>query len=133
MKIKAFLILVLGLLFSNCNSFDKPYTPEGLEVKNIYREWKNANFLEVSNFSIYISNNTKEDFKMVKYRVKIFSVENGENILIFSKAYEYHQRLNSGDVVKLPIYDLEGFHVGVDVREENGWSWRVSIENAEPL
>jgi len=133
MRIKSVLILVLSLLISQCNSYDAPYTPKGLQITDAYREWKNAKFHEFANFSVVLANNTDEDFKMVKYRVKIFLVVNGKKTEVFSKAYEYHQRLNSGDVIKLPIYDLTEFHIGVDIREDNGWTWGGYIEDATPI
>lgn len=70
---------------------------------------------------------------MVRYRIKLYVNENGSKREVFSKSYEYYQRLNSGDIIRIPVYDLAGFYMGVNVSKTENFSWTGYIEDSEVI
>jgi hypothetical protein len=107
------------------------YTPYGLDITHGNWHWKYARINEFEDFTVTLTNKTREDFKMVKYRLKVFVKENGVKTEVFSKSYEYYQRLNAGDVIRIPVYDLTQFYMGVNVSQEDNWTWTGYIEDSE--
>lgn len=111
----------------------QPYQPYGLGITHGNWNWKYARIKEFEDFTVTLSNKTTEDFKMVKYRLKIFVKENGINNEVFSKSYEYYQRVNRGDIIRIPVYDLAQFYMGVNVSNKDNWTWTGYIEDSEPI
>lgn len=126
---------------SSCNFENKsqkedvrtPYTPYGLAITYGNWNYKYARIKEFEDFTVTLSNKTNENFKMVRYRIKLYVNENGSKREVFSKSYEYHQRLNAGDVIRIPVYDLSGFYMGVDVSQLQNLSWTGYIEDSEVI
>jgi hypothetical protein len=111
----------------------QPYQPYGLDITHANWHWKYARIKEFEDFTVTLTNKTTEDFKMVKYRLKVFVKENGGKTEVFSKSYEYYQRLNAGDIIRIPVYDLTQFYMGVDVSNDNNWTWTGYIEDSETI
>ena len=148
MNIKLKIILAIVILFTGCNFETKtkddtsipqdkeeriPYAPYGLDITYANWSWKYAAIKEFEDFTVTLTNKTSEDFKMVKYRIILSVIENGVKRKVFSKSYEYYQRLNIGDVVRIPIYDLSQFYMGVDVSKDNNWTWSGYVEDSEVI
>lgn len=111
----------------------QPYQPYGLGITYANWHWKYARIKEFEDFTVTLTNKTTEDFKMVKYRLKLFVIENGNKREVFSKSYEYYQRLNAGDVIRIPVYDLAQFYMGVDVSKDENWTWTGYVEDSETI
>ncbi len=111
----------------------QPYHPYGLDINHANWHWDYARIEEFEDFTVTLSNKTTEDFKMVKYRLKLFVKENGGKTEVFSKSYEYYQRLNAGDIIRIPVYDLAQFYMGVDVSNKKNWTWTGYVEDSEVI
>lgn len=110
-----------------------PYTPYGLDITYANWNYKYARIKEFEDFTVTLTNKTNENFKMVRYRIKLYVNENGSKREVFSKSYEYYQRLNAGDIIRIPVYDLTGFYMGVNVSENDNFSWTGYIEDSEVI
>jgi hypothetical protein len=149
MKNKLLLLIVMIIAITSCN-FDNqsnrdsdkkggkenvktPYHPKGLDITYANWHWENANIKEFQDFTISLSNKTDENFKMVKYRLTLYVYENDKKKEVFSKPYEYNQVLNSGDIIRIPINDLNRFYMGVDVSEDSNWTWTGHVEDSETI
>lgn len=110
-----------------------PYKPYGLDITYANWNYKYAKIKEFEDFTVTLTNKTNENFKMVRYRLKLYVNENGSKREVFSKSYEYYQRLNVGDIIRIPVYDLTGFYMGVNVSEDKNFSWTGYIEDSETI
>lgn len=136
MKTNLFFWFILIGFLTNCNSPNNSkssYTPIGLRIENGYRKWQWASTKQFESFTVTLANRTSEDFQMVKYRIILYVNEDGTKREIFSKSFEYYQRLNAGDIIQVTIAELAGYYMGVDVSKNENWSFAADIEDAKPI
>lgn len=145
-KIIAFTLLLFAIVACNTNqnspkgrdetdqtSERMPYTPFGLHITHGNWHYKYARIQEFEDFTVTLSNKTIENFKMVKYRIKLFTKDGHNKNEVFSKSFEYFQRLNAGDMIRIPVYELGGFYMGVNVSDTSTWTWTGFVEDSEPI
>jgi hypothetical protein len=148
MKLRFSLLLVLVIVIVACTNNQsakknkvkedqkpierKAYVPDGLYISAATYHY---HINEFTDFSITLSNNTSENFKMVKYRVTLFSRfgNTSDKHEVFSRSYEYLEKLYSGDMIPIRIHDLDGFSMDHDISNQTNWRWDAIIENSDPI
>jgi hypothetical protein len=111
----------------------EPYIPfMGLYIDYAQWSWSDLSPKTFSNFHLTIKNYTSNDFKKLKFSLKVFVKNNSYESEIFSKTIEMNELLSAGDVIRHEIPDLRNFYAGVNLSDKKNFSWTVKIIDAKP-
>lgn len=120
---------------TNKEEFQKQiYVP--VELKFSYFNWHYklksgaTSCTEFASFFATISNQTKDNFDHIKFRIKIINTLNGHEL--FSKTYEKFEKIYSGDIVRYEIPELENYFLGVNVMKTENFNCIGEILDAKP-
>jgi len=123
---------------------NKSYTPWGLQVGKADWNYRENNKDTFTKFRVKITNNTKLHVNRVKFQLSIYTGSSNSSYKFFGKTYDIRSytewangpnkyiNLQPGDVLTIPIQELEGFHLGEDVSNQKNWRIETKVLDVYP-
>jgi hypothetical protein len=127
---KFLFISILFLFLISCEN-ETPNTPLNLRFTSASWNYKYAGIKSFSYFYVTLKNGTEDDFNYIKYSVTIYKKENGYKEEVFSRTYESHEKIFSGDIVRFEITDLKDYYIGVDISNNDNFEFDAVIKDAK--
>lgn len=109
------------------------FTPGLVYISSQYNwRYKYGNLNSFSEFYINIVNDLMSDISSVKYKITIKKKGQWLNEEVFSKTFEYNQKIYSENKIRVEIEELRDFYIGVDVSDDENFFMESEIIDVRP-